>query len=442
MSHPTSNELRPTTTARGFGRLRLFAVLAALFAWGLIGAAAAGAATVSMSFDSPSQGTLIYQAGDGETNHVTVEMASDLSNWLVTETGASLTAGAGCTTVDAQSVTCPAPQPDPSSNSVSNRVAVALGDMQDWASGATACFFREVEPFASCELSIDGGDGDDEVIGNDDSDTVSELRGGEGADVLVGGDAGSRLWGGAGDDLLQGSPSTLSSLDGGTGADTIVGNGPYDKVVYTDRVRRVFVSLNGRRDDGEAGENDLVLDVENVVTGSGADVIVGDSHANLILAGNGNDLVLAGAGRDRIFADVCYPPDEEPFADRIYGQDGADDLWGCGGNDLLGGGPGPDYLEAGTGLDRVSGADGSDRIYGDAGGDALFGGNGADEVVGGTGRDAIAGGLGRDILAGFAGSDIFYARDGYRDRVRGGEGHDRARVDRRLDVRTSIERLF
>jgi Ca2+-binding RTX toxin-like protein len=97
------------------------------------------------------------------------------------------------------------------------------------------------------------------------------------------------------------------------------------------------------------------------------------------------------------------------------------------------GGPGTDYLYAGRG---------GSRLIGGPGADMLFGGPGRDLIRGGDGEDTITGGLRTDELRGGAGRDTFYARDGYRDRVFGGFGRDRARVDRLLDRVRSIERFF
>jgi hypothetical protein len=97
------------------------------------------------------------------------------------------------------------------------------------------------------------------------------------------------------------------------------------------------------------------------------------------------------------------------------------------------GGPGADHLYAGKF---------GSRLIGGRGADMLFGGPGRDMISGGDGEDTIRGGLRPDELRGGAGADTFYARDGYRDRVFGWKGRDRARVDRRLDLVRSIERFF
>jgi Ca2+-binding RTX toxin-like protein len=386
----------------------------------------AGAGTVSTSFESPSRGTLVYRAADGERNHVTVEMTSDLATWQVTETGAPLAVGDGCVSVDAHHASCAAP----GGNSVVHSVNMALGDMDDWASGARSCFYRELDLHGSdafCNTTIDGGAGDDTLIGNEGSDATTVLTGGEGDDVL-GGKGSLTLEGGTGADILRGGNGD-NLLDGGPGADTILGGGSFDIVFYSDRVNRVFVSLNGRRDDGERGENDLVIQIKDVVTGSGDDVIVGDARANSIDAGAGNDVVYAGDGNDHVTGDsgdsCSFGSGGPGGTDRIYGQAGNDQVIGCGGNDVIYGGVGPDVFLSGTG--------GSDR---------LFGLDQADNIYGGLGNDTIGGGRGQDNLRGQEGNDTFYARDRQADLVVGWTGTDRAQIDRGLDRRSSIERLF
>jgi Ca2+-binding RTX toxin-like protein len=406
--------------------LRLCAFLA-VSVGALAGASVAGAGTVSVSLESPSNGTLVYQAAAGEANHVAVEMIDDpatwQATWQVTETGAPLIAGPGCTSLDEHHASCTAP-PGPFA---ARSVALTLGDLDDWASSAKSCFLiesdlGEIEAF--CFTTIDGGAGSDTVIGNESrwAEKVV-LSGGEGDDVLRGvGDAA--LEGGPGADVLHGGIGD-NTLDGGPGPDILVGGG-HDTVRYADRVNRVFVSLNGRRDDGEAGEHDLVVDVDTVVTGSGADVIVGDSNRNRVDAGAGNDVVYAGGGNDTVYGDstACDVFDSPGGADRIYGQAGDDRVIGCGGNDAIYGG---------LGRDSLGGMDGSDR---------LFGIDQPDTILGGLGNDTIGGGRGEDDLRGQEGNDTFYARDRQTDRIVGWTGTDRAQIDRGLDRRSSIERLF
>jgi hypothetical protein len=80
-------------------------------------------------------------------------------------------------------------------------------------------------------------------------------------------------------------------------------------------------------------------------------------------------------------------------------------------------------------------------IKGNAGNNTLVGTRGNDALCGLGGNDTLKGLAGKDRLIGSKGRDTFIARDGFRDVLVGGRGHDRARVDRR-DVRRSIEAIF
>jgi hypothetical protein len=136
---------------------------------------------------------------------------------------------------------------------------------------------------------------------------------------------------------------------------------------------------------------------------------------------------------------ACGPSEFDPFGCtvRISGGEGIDIVFASDAGDAsrskVNGGPGTDYLFAG---------EHGSRLIGGRGNDTLTGGPGRDTISGGRGGDTIRGGFRADELRGGAGRDTFYARDRYRDRVFGGLGRDKARVDRRLDRVRSIERSF
>ncbi len=90
-------------------------------------------------------------------------------------------------------------------------------------------------------------------------------------------------------------------------------------------------------------------------------------------------------------------------------------------------------LDASPGRDVLCGLGGNDTLIAGTGDDILQGAGGADLLVGGRGSDTLVGGRGIDVL---------YARDRIRDRVDGGLGLDRARIDRATDVRRRVETLF
>ena len=93
------------------------------------------------------------------------------------------------------------------------------------------------------------------------------------------------------------------------------------------------------------------------------------------------------------------------------------------------------------GPDQILGTPGRDVLCGLGGNDVLAGAGGNDVLVGGPGNDYIVPGTGRDVALAGAGNDFVGARDGHRDRIVGGPGADRARVDRRLDTVVSARRV-
>jgi serralysin len=307
---------------------------------------AAFAGTVAVSaVDNDAR--LSFRAGPGEANRVTVSLSGSGEAWSVTDTDAPVTAVAPCTSVDANTASCPVPDPPDPGGHIDHFFLLTLSNGADWASVADSCGLAE------CSSWVYGGSGNDILIGDR-----------SGADE-------SFLFGRAGNDrLLRGSV-----VDGGGGADTLRG-GIAD---YGARRGSVFVSLNGVRDDGAAGERDLVA-TQGVETGAGDDVLSGNRQPNFLHGHAGRDVVRAGLGND--------------------------------------------------------------GLYGGSGADRLIGGAGADTAYGEAGRDRLTGRSGRDSLRGGPGNDVFFARDGYRDSLAGGAGLDRARIDPGLDRRRSIERLL
>jgi len=98
--------------------------------------------------------------------------------------------------------------------------------------------------------------------------------------------------------------------------------------------------------------------------------------------------------------------------------------------DTLTGGGGSDTLIGGAGNDRLIGGAGNDRLIGGAGNDRLIGGAGNDRLIGGAGNDTLVGGPGKDTIVAGQGNDTVRARDGQKDAVDCGRGHDVAAADR------------
>jgi Ca2+-binding RTX toxin-like protein len=172
---------------------------------------------------------------------------------------------------------------------------------------------------------VEAGNGDDLVIG------------GDGPDYILGCDGNDTIYGGGGDDYLDGGRGD-DLLDGGPGADTIFGDDGFDIVSYAGRRENLRLSLDGKANDGAAGERDLLLSIEGIIGGRGNDIIVGDDNANLLNGGPGNDLIRGRGGNDT-----------------LIGGKGRDSLYGDAGNDIIyARDKTRDLIVGGPGLDRVS----------------------------------------------------------------------------------------
>jgi Ca2+-binding RTX toxin-like protein len=315
--------------------------------------------------------------------------------------------------------------------------------------------------YDGADLDGDGFSSDDEgdcvfldtenAIGGSGNDLMSGAFVNNRADNEFTGNAGNDLMdGGAGNDTFhEGSAANgADDMDGGTGSDTCD---------YSARTNPVSVNLDSADNDGEAGEGDncggvvdlfdiqvqnrapqggigegdpeAAQDVENVLGGSGNDVLTGDNEANVLVGNAGNDSLAGNGGTDV-----------------LQGGDGDDVLDGGAGNDALDGGAGTDVVDFGsstsgvvvnlatgvasgagndtvTGAENVSGSSHADTLRGTAGNDVLNGRGGADAIQGLGGDDVVNGGEGADELGGGAGNDRVNGGGGA-DAVRGGGGND------------------
>ena len=129
-----------------------------------------------------------------------------------------------------------------------------------------------------------------------------------------------------------------------------------------------------------------------------------------------------------------------PDADVICGLDGDDRISAGGGHDVVSGGAGRDRIKGGDGDDDLLGGRGRDSLFGGRGNDVLRGNFAGDRLYGQSGNDRIVGGGGRNRLYGNSGNDQLIASLNRRgvDRVDGGRGRDRARVDRGDRVRSAV----
>lgn len=184
----------------------------------------------------------------------------------------------------------------------------------------------------------------------DPSSLAEALAGGAGNDILIGGnwqDANSNgviddgeL--GHGDAALEYQPGFANKMWGGAGDDTVQGANGFD-------------TIGG---------------------GTGNDFLYGNGGADIIYGGDGDDFIYGGDGDPQYFHQLEGAGNT--ITETLYGGAGNDRIWGEAGVDLMFGGSGNDKLYGGDGDDTLKGGTGDDVLNGGAGDDILAGGEGAD----------------------------------------------------------------
>jgi hypothetical protein len=227
-----------------------------------------------------------YVAAPGEVND-TVIGHEDAHTIYVRDAGATISTGSGCTALDAHQARCVATGP-------LSFARVETGDMND-----RIRTLGDPSPVPDAALIANGGPGDDELIG------------GNAGDSLDGGGGTDRLLGAAGADTL-----TDGDTSGHANADVLVGGPEVDTVVYASRTAPLDLNLGDELTHGEQGEGDSLTSIENIVSGSGADLLTGDKLANDLAGGRGADRLRGGLGDDRLRGG--------PGADSIFCGGGSD----------------------------------------------------------------------------------------------------------------------
>lgn len=132
------------------------------------------------------------------------------------------------------------------------------------------------------------GKGNDTVLGNDGNDS---LFGQEGEDFLFGNDGDDLLSGGTGDDHLfggRGDDVFLAGVDDGN--DVYFGDAGSDTLDMSAITAAIQVDLDrGTASSAQTGQ-DILFGIENVITGSGNDVLVAGEGADILTGGDGDDL--------------------------------------------------------------------------------------------------------------------------------------------------------
>ena len=194
---------------------------------------------------------------------------------------------------------------------------------------------------------IDGGDGNDTILG---SFGVDKVNGGLGDDLIVTGNSRDEIEGAAGNDTIAGGADS-DLIIGGDGNDSLIGS------------------------DGD----------DSIHGGNGHDSISGGDQNDFLYGNDGNDTILGSRGRDFIHGGAGADTlDAGAQNDHVYGGAGNDTISGAGGDDVIGGDeenylplPG-DPQPVVTGNDIISGGIGNDTLLAHTGTDTLTGGAGGD----------------------------------------------------------------
>lgn len=235
---------------------------------------------------------------------------------------------------------------------------------------------------------------------------------------------------------------------------TIYDGGGTDTINLTTMTQNQIMDLNPLMASSLAGGSNNVFIaqgtvIENVLGGSGNDVLNGNDVGNRLIGNDGDDSVAGGGGDDRLYAGASDTGNDLVAGDAgndIIGLAAGNDI-GIGdvhdgdndssdtpgdGSDTMFGGEGDDvmitgsYINDGTDLTYAGAADGA--LVGNVSGtasDVAYAGDGADFVYGAGGNDTLGGGLGADQVLAGGGNDVIYAGKGdFADTLSGGDGND------------------
>ncbi|MBK7060664.1 MAG: hypothetical protein IPH51_09245 [Rubrivivax sp.] len=252
--------------------------------------------------------------------------------------------------------------------------------------------------------TLRGGEGADNLLGFDSND---EINGYGGNDTITGAVGNDILYGGVGDDSLNGGPGS-DVLDGGTGVDQLIGGEGND----TYRWGRGYGNDRISEHDNWTNPGDDTLELTGLNVADLAFTRDLTGNAYITIRDTGEVLRIDTALKDGweytwieqlTFSDgTIWTQAALRAAALLLGTDGAESLEGTSGSDTIDARGGDDIVFGRAGNDTLVGGDGNDTLNGEDGDDHLIGGAGNDALNGGTGSNAFVFGRGdgQDTLYG------------------------------------------
>ena len=178
----------------------------------------------------------------------------------------------------------------------------------NWGTSITYHLAENVEKLISNRSgTIHGNDLDNQLsFGSGSYGPGGSLYGGAGNDLLQGGTQASSLYGGIGNDTLRaGSGATADILDGGEGDDYMAGGRGSD-TYFVDSAGDIIVELK----DPNAYDMDVVFssvdyalsdNIERLELLGGAIVGTGNAQDNILVGNDANNILEGGQGTDRLY---------------------------------------------------------------------------------------------------------------------------------------------
>jgi Ca2+-binding RTX toxin-like protein len=320
-------------------------------------------------------------------------------------------------------------------NAAENFTATANGTRVRFDRVSPAPFTLDIGTSERLVLDANGGDDSFSATGDLASLIAITVDGGAGNDRLLGSNGNDTLIGGAGDDFVDGNQGSDTALlgdgndtfswDPGDGSDVVDGQAGNDALIFNGaNVAENFeLSANGTRARLVRDIGHITMDlsgIERVDTNAlgGADKVtiddltgtdvteanvnlraaidgkVGDATADSVVVNgtNGSDTVtVTGTQADGVEVSGLHT------VVHVTGSDGTTDglaVNTLGGDDVVT----ASGLAGGVVSFTVDAGDGNDVVDGSAGDDVLHGGNGDDVLNGGPGQDVLDGGAGNNVL--------------------------------------------
>lgn len=277
------------------------------------------------------------------------------------------------------------------------------------ANGGDDSFSATGNLAALIKITVDGGTGNDSLLGSNGNDA---LFGGDGNDFVDGQQGNDVAFLGAGDDTSQWDP--------GDGSDVIEGQDGNDKLQFNGANinERFEVSANGKRIRFTRDIANIVMDLDGVenldlVALGGADTVTVNDLSGTALRTVTTDLKVVGGSGDAAGDQIIVSGTSGGDAIVVSGQGSVQVLGLAATINVIGAEGARDTLVINTlgGDDVVEAKDLAAgqiglTIDGGAGNDLLLGSPGVDTIRGGDGDDVIIGGAGNDILDGGPGGNI------------------------------------